>query len=212
MQQLINTACFPPRRVLWQQPKDSLKAGQGSLSKVPLSPNNVTNSVLTWMLLQEVPEAGKITQLIKLAVRKPSAKCRDTLPQQPWVCGPCGAGTHSGGKAAATCQNPGLGSAASGGIQGKNDQSLCRAASASHTDFLGSSWILTWRRQSTVGCLLHPHPQAPVCCWGEGLCVPWCGLSPAESGTARQGLAEGTQPMNRGGRPSQSLPTWEPVL
>lgn len=64
MQQLINTACFPPRQVLWQQPKDSLKFGQGSLSKVPLSPNNVTNSVLTWMLLQEVPEAGKIPQLI----------------------------------------------------------------------------------------------------------------------------------------------------
>lgn len=53
---LINTACFPPRRVLWQQSKGSLKAGQGSLSKVPLSPNNGTSSVLTWTLLQEVPE------------------------------------------------------------------------------------------------------------------------------------------------------------
>lgn len=53
---LINTACFPPRQVFWQQSKDSLKAGQSSLSKVLLSPNNGTNSMLTWMLLQEVPE------------------------------------------------------------------------------------------------------------------------------------------------------------
>lgn len=50
---LINTAFFPPRQVLWQQSKDSLRAGQGSLSKVPLSPNNGTNSVLTRTLLQE---------------------------------------------------------------------------------------------------------------------------------------------------------------
>lgn len=120
MQQLINTVCFPPRRVLWQQPQDSLKSGQGSLSKVPLSPNNVTNSVLTWMLLQEVPEIGKITQLIKLAVRKPSAKCRDALPQQPWVCSPRGAQDLLGRRGSSHLPAPWAGVCSSGGTQGKN--------------------------------------------------------------------------------------------
>lgn len=117
--------------------------------------------------MQEAPEAGKITQLIKLAVRKPSAKCRDTLPT-PAV-------DVELGPTQEERQQPGLRSAASGGIQGKDHQSPCRAASAPHAAFLGSS---TWRKQSTTGCLLHPHPQAPwnrypkpgmPCCLGSQL-------------------------------------------
>lgn len=168
--------------------------------------------------MQEAPETGKITQLIKLAVRKPSAKCRDTLPTPAVVV--------QLGPTREERQHPGLRSAASGGIQGKDHQSPCRAAAAPHAAFLGSSQIPTWRKQSTTGCLLHPHPQAPwnrypkpgmPCClgsqlgargdagtstctlWGEGLGVPCCGLSPV-------GLTEGPQPMDRSGRPSQSLP------
>lgn len=164
MQQLINTACFPPRRALWQQPQDSLKAGQGSLSKVLLSPNNVTNSVLTWMLLQEVPETGKIPQLIKLRMRKPSAKCRDTLPHQPWVCSPCGAGTHSG-RGSSHLPAPWAGVCSErGGSRERTTRAPCRAASAPHAGFVGSSWIPTWRRQNSMSCLLHPCPHPPVRC------------------------------------------------
>lgn len=159
--QLINTACFPPRRVLWQQPRDSFKAGQGSLSKVPLSPNNVTNSVLTWMLLQEIPETGKITQLIKLAVRKPSAKCRETLPHQPWVCSPRELGPARG-RGSSHLPAAWAGVCSEWGIQGKNHQNPCRAASAPIAGFLGSSQIPTWRKQSSTGCPLHSHPLTCV--------------------------------------------------
>lgn len=160
MQQLINTVCFPPRRVLWQQPQDSLKSGQGSLSKVPLSPNNVTNSVLTWMLLQEVPEIGKITQLIKLAVRKPSAKCRDALPQQPWVCSPRGAQDLLGRRGSSHLPAPWAGVCSSGGTQGKN-QLPTQDSWGAHGFPPGDSRA--------------PRCPRAVRCWGGGLCVLCCG-------------------------------------
>lgn len=203
MRQLINTACFPPRRVFWQQPRDSLKAGQGSLSKVPLSPNNVTNSVLTWMLLQAVPETGKITQLIKLSVRKPSAKCRDTLPHQPWVCSPWGAGPCSGGEAAATCQRPGLGSAASGGRRGR----ITRAPAELHQP---PTWVSRGAHRFPPGESRAARAafctRVPSHLWllGRGAVRALVCAVPGRAGHSQARADRGTQPRYRGGRPTES--------
>lgn len=206
MRQLINTACFPPRRVLWQQPKDSSKAGQGSLSKVPLSPNNVTNSVLTWMLLREVPETGKITQLIKLAVRKPSAKCRDTLPtpavgvQPPWSWDPLGR------RGSSHLPAPWAGVCSEWGHPGKEPPEALQGCISPPRGFPGELTDSHLEKAEHRGLPSAPMSPGTGTLLGRGSVRALLWAVPAESGTARHGLAEGTSPCTAVGDPRRVSP------
>lgn len=149
---------------------------------------------------QKLGSAGKITQLVKLGVRRPSAKCQDALPRQPWVRSPTAElGPGSGGAAAPACPHPGPWSAASRGIQGKNHPETPRGCSSPHEGFLGRRQIPALSSQCSVpafgrGCLVPPRPDPPARCCGVGpVCGGGCGLSPAGSGHS-QAQADGGCP------------------
>lgn len=152
---------------------------------------------------QKPGSAGKIIQLLKLGVRKPPAKCRDAPACQPWVRSPAAQlGLGSGEGAAPACLHPGLGSAASGGIQGKNHPGTPRGCSSPHEGFLGSCQITTLSSQCSVlafsrGCLVPPTSQPTRRLLGSGSCVPQ-GVQAVPVGLGHSGMMD-ARAMHRGG-------------
>lgn len=204
---LINTACFPPRQVLWQQSKDSLKAGQGSLSKVPLSPNNGTNSVLTWTLLQEVPGTRQCWE------NYPADKTwGEETPSKVWGCSPtpavgaqphCRAGMWLQRRGSTCLPAPRAGVCSEqGGIQGKNHPETPWGCSSPGAGFLGGCQVPALSSQSSMpafgrGCLVPPCPNPLTRCRGVGpICARGCRMSPRGQDTAGCRTTVDARPMH----------------
>lgn len=168
---------------------------------------------------QKPDSAGKIIQLIKLGVRNPPAKCRDALPRQPWVCSPTAElGCGSRGGAAPACLPPGPGSAASGGIQGKNPPETPWGCSSPGAGFLGGCQVPALSSQSSMlafgrGCLVPPCPNPPTRCQGVGpVCARGCRMSPRGQDTARCRTTVDARAMHRGAVTLAEWTVWGPFF